>query len=132
MGDDDDIANTLENVVKEKEQELVGWGWGNPQWIANQWTRYKLNHSEWKKLWEAQEGKCAGCGKELAHPIVKTGQVGLKPQTDHLHVEGRQCEAADVRGLLCGRCNNFLGKVRDNMDILAGLLAYLRKHGDLK
>ena len=118
--------------MKDKEQELVGWGWAEKQWVKNQWIRYKLTHSEWKKLWEEQGGKCAGCGGDFAHPVEKSRKMGLKPQTDRLHVEGRQCEAADVRGLLCARCNGFLGKVRDNMDILANLLAYLRKHGELK
>lgn len=115
-----------------KEQEIVGWGWAGKQWLPQQYINYRLQQPQWEQMWMEQEGKCAGCGENLAHPLKKTGQTGLKPQTDHVHVEGRHCEAADVRGLLCGRCNNFLGKIRDNMDILAGLLAYLRKHGDLK
>lgn len=113
------------------EQEEISWGWAKPQWLKNQWVTYKLTHSEWKKLWERQNGRCAGCGKELAHPLLKELRKGLKPETDHLHREGKQCETADVRGLLCHRCNSFLGKIRDNMDILQGLLLYLKQHGDL-
>ena len=128
--DDDDMANTLERIMKE--QELVSYGWAGKSWIQNQWLQYKLNHSDWKRLWEEQEGKCAGCGREFAHPFDKSAKMGLKPQTDHRHVEGRQCETRDVRGLLCRRCNDFLGKIQDNMDVLEGLLAHLRKHGDLK
>ena len=114
-----------------KEQELVAWGWAGKQWLPQQFINYRLTQPLWERLWKEQDGKCAGCKGMLAHPFKKTGQIGLKPETDHLHVEGKHCEAADIRGLLCRRCNNFLGKIRDNMDLLEGLLQHLKKHGDL-
>lgn len=114
-----------------KEKELVMWGWASKGWIPNQWMRYKLTYEGWKKLWEAQNGRCAGCGEEFAHPKEREVKYGVKPETDHEHVEGRACETQDVRGLLCRRCNDFLGKIRDNKDILANLLAYLKRHGEL-
>lgn len=114
-----------------QEQERVGWGWAGKQWLPQQFIKYRVTQALWENLWAGQEGRCAGCQGELAHPLRKEGRLGLKPQTDHLHKEGRQCEAADVRGLLCQRCNIFLGKIRDNQDILGNLLAYLKRHGDL-
>ena len=114
-----------------KVQEQVSWGWASPQWMKNQWKDYKINFDQWKQFWELQGGKCGGCGKDLAHPLIKEMKTGLKPETDHLHVEGRRCEEQDVRGLLCHNCNNLLGKIRDNMKILHGLLAYLKRHGEL-
>lgn len=115
-----------------KEQELVSWGWASKQWLPQQFINYRLTQPLWEHLWAEQGGKCAGCNGALAHPLKKTGERGLKPETDHLHVEGRHCEAADVRGLLCHHCNMLLGKIRDNMDLLDNLLNYLRKHGDIK
>lgn len=114
-----------------KEQELVGWGWAGKQWLPQQWIKYRLQQPDWEQLWAEQSGCCAGCGEEFAHPLRKEGRVGLKPQTDHLHIKGKQCEREDVRGLLCGRCNTLLGKIRDNMVVLKGLLAYLKKYGEL-
>jgi hypothetical protein len=111
-------------------QEKVSWGWAGKQWLPQQWIKYKLTDRAWKALWVRQGGRCAGCREEFAHPLEKEMRFGLKPETDHRHREGEQCEAADVRGLLCGDCNRFLGKIKDNRVVLTNLLAYLRAHGE--
>lgn len=115
-----------------KEQELVPEGWAGKQWLPQQFINYKVTQPFYEQMWAEQDGKCPGCRKKLAHPLKKTGLFGLKPETDHLHREGKHCEVEDVRGILCHRCNGLLGKIRDSMDILSGLLEYLKKHGDLK
>lgn len=113
-----------------KNEELVPWGWASPRWPEHTWQAYKLTTSDWRKLWAKQEGKCAGCRRELAHPLDKQARFGLKPETDHRHVAGRACESQDVRGLLCKSCNQLLGKIQDNLKLLHGLLEYLKAHGD--
>lgn len=116
-----------------KEQELVPWGWPTKigVWIQNNWLKYKLTAEAWRKVYERQGGKCAGCLKELANPLDKQmGKFGLKPQVDHRHVEGRQCEEEDVRGLLCGECNRLLGQIQDDKALMERLVAYLKQHGD--
>lgn len=119
-----------ETDLKEQERVIGGWGLKHGQWMKNIWVGYKIKYDAWKLLWAAQEGKCAGCKGEFAHPLERSMTLGLKPEVDHRHVIGRSCEAQDVRGLLCRRCNNFLGKIRDNATTLQNLVEYLRKHGD--
>jgi hypothetical protein len=41
---------------------------------------------------------------------------------DHDHATGA------IRGLLCRRCNDVLGKVDDDREILRRAMTYLKKH----
>ena len=107
-----------------EEDKLIGWGWAKPFYSNNLWSRYKINREIWLKMWGEQNGLCAGCQGELAHAFIKDLKVGLRPEVDHDHATGK------VRGLLCRRCNDFLGKVKDNVDLLHRLQQYLQKHGD--
>ncbi len=107
------------------EQKLVVWGWSPKGYSADIYKTYLLNRQNYLKIWDRQNGKCAGCRGEFAHPVEKIiDRFGLKPEVDHCHKNGH------VRGLLCRRCNGFLGKIQDNKDILAGLLAYLKERGE--
>ena len=107
------------------EQTQIGWGWAGAQWTKNIWINYKLTFEEFSKYWTLQNGKCAGCKEELAHPKIKEMRTGLKPEVDHCHKTGK------VRGLLCRRCNDFLGKVQDNQALLHALQEYLKRNGEL-
>jgi len=120
-----------------KEQELVPNGWPKnlTNWQNNNWVLYGLNTQAWRRLFDRQGGKCAGCGEALADPITKNGKMGLKPQVDHRHQAdepkvGRKCEEGAVRGLLCGECNRLLGQIQDNRALMERLVAYLKSHGD--
>ena len=57
----------------------------------------------------AQGGTCAVCSGPAQH-------------VDHDH------ETGEVRGILCFNCNQALGNVRDNPDVLRGLARYLDLH----
>lgn len=72
--------------------------------------RYGLTIDEYDALFEAQGGLCAICGE----PDV----TGRRVAVDHDHVTGR------VRGLLCGRCNMFVGLIERGL--LDAALSYLR------
>lgn len=113
-----------------KEQELTCGGWAPKTYLQHIFIRYRMSDRDYRRHWDAQDGKCAGCKGSLAHPWEKNLVLGLRPEVDHEHKEpGRKgCEAADVRGLLCRRCNDFLGKIQDNMDILQSLVDYLKQH----
>lgn len=118
-----------------KDGELLPWGYAPKTWMRDIWLQYKLTHEKWKLFFERQNGKCAGCGKDFAHPTTKDmNRAGVKSQVDHRHrwVNGveQQCETEDVRGLLCAPCNRLLGVINDNRTTLQNLVNYLKQHGD--
>ncbi len=117
-----------------KDQEQIGWGWAPKGYLNTIFQRYRINNLHIEAMWGRQGGLCAGCKIEFAHPFRKELKTGVKCEVDHKHVDEsklqmlQKCEAKDVRGLLCRRCNDFLGKVEDNKDTLRNLLNYLDAH----
>lgn len=78
-------------------------------------ARHKLTGEEYRRLFEAQDGRCALCGRDYfgwgggRRPLV----------VDHCHETGK------VRGLLCGSCNTALGRFGDNPARLRQAADYL-------
>jgi hypothetical protein len=70
--------------------------------------RYGLGQVDIDQILAGQNGTCAVCGRP------DPGHV------DHDHKSGR------VRGMLCFNCNQALGNVRDNLQVIYGLATYLR------
>lgn len=68
--------------------------------------RYGIGMAEVEAMIADQGGTCAVC-------------PGAPEHVDHDHVTGR------VRGVLCFNCNQALGNVRDNPEVLQGLIDYL-------
>lgn len=56
-------------------------------------------------MFQKQNGRCAICR-------VQFSKLPKKPHVDHSHVTGQ------VRGLLCGRCNQRLGMLGDEYDVV--------------
>lgn len=78
-------------------------------------SRYGISWEEYERLFKAQRGKCAICGKM---------QVGKLLAVDHRHGSN----PIFIRGLLCTACNTFLLKtLRDNKRVARGLVEYLTK-----
>ena len=73
----------------------------------------------YKKMFEAQGGRCAICGAKEGHKS-KSG-VSCKLAVDHCHETGK------IRGLLCGRCNRGLGYLRE--ENLSSALEYVKGAG---
>lgn len=74
--------------------------------------RYGITIEDHREMMKRQDGRCALCRRE---PRSK-----LKPlAVDHDHKTGK------VRGLLCGLCNGFLGKVEADPTILERITPYL-------
>ena len=73
---------------------------------------YGLTPQDWDDMYISQGGSCAICG---------THQSNLKKRlhVDHCHDTGK------VRGLLCMSCNNGIGSMKDNIEILANAIKYL-------
>lgn len=75
--------------------------------IAN----YKLSAGEYDERYKTQGGKCAIC--RWATGATK------KLAVDHNHTTGM------VRGLLCGPCNQFLGRMGDDPEAFLRAYKYL-------
>ena len=65
-------------------------------------------------------GTCEICGKAVS---LRAKNFHEKPNIDHCHKTGA------VRGLLCGYCNNLLGRCKDDVSILESAVRYLNERG---
>jgi hypothetical protein len=76
--------------------------------------RYGISLSEKLKIIKNQGSKCSICGKflDLNNPF--------KVHMDHNH------RTKKIRGVLCSRCNHFLGYVRENIVYLEKVIIYLK------
>lgn len=85
--------------------------WNTPEANRRRKLKYKYNITpeDYDKMYLNQEGKCAICND-------KHNKLNI----DHCHTTGK------VRGLLCTNCNQALGKVKDNIDILKSAIEYLK------
>ena len=63
---------------------------------------------------------CPICGNEMSFDHKDTHAW---PNIDHCHASGK------VRGVICGRCNNLLGRAKDNVTILKKAISYLNQNG---
>ena len=82
-------------------------------------NKYGMTYDEVVAMKDACGNKCQICGA----PPEESHQGNLV--VDHCHDTGV------VRGILCGRCNIVLGKVKDSPELLHKLVDYLKQHGKL-
>jgi len=74
--------------------------------------KYGITLKDYQNLWDAQMGECASCGDPLE-----------KSWIDHDHRYGNNWWA--VRGLLCPNCNLALGHLKDDIERINRLAAYV-------
>lgn len=74
----------------------------------------KMSVEEYILLLEYQGGGCATCGAKRSH-------TGRRLCVDHCH------RTVVIRGILCDSCNISLGLLKDNIETLKSLVAYLEK-----
>ena len=100
---------------KEKKLEYNRkWRKNNPKKALQQQIRkYCLSYIEWEIMWEAQDGKCAICGRNF--------KTIFSACVDHNHITGQ------IRGLLCRSCNYGIGNFKDNPVLLIEASKYLIK-----
>mgnify|MGYP000057583941 CR=1 FL=1 len=87
-------------------------------WHKNYYLQkeYGIGLEQYNALFEAQKGCCAICGR---HQI----EIGATLAVDHNHATGV------VRELLCTACNQGIGLLKENTQILLKAIEYLKKHG---
>jgi hypothetical protein len=71
---------------------------------------YRITAEEYEKIFKFQNGRCAICQKK-----PKKSKLAV----DHCHKTGL------IRGLLCWRCNNAIGKFSDDQTLLWSAFMYL-------
>ncbi len=83
--------------------------------------KYGVHPNEFNQKLKEQNYVCAICEEPETskHYITKEAK---KLSQDHCHSTGK------MRGLLCTRCNHFLGRVNENIELLEKMIAYLIKH----
>jgi hypothetical protein len=84
----------------------------------NTLARYGLTPKQYEEMIDACNGLCEICGRP------ETKLYAGKPRhlsIDHCH------DSMKVRGLLCDACNNALGRVNDDIEILKSMIKYLEE-----
>lgn len=82
--------------------------------------KYKLTKLMYMELLEQQNGVCAICK-------LPPNRNWLAVDHDHSCCPGTKTCGKCIRGLLCGSCNSFLGRVNDDSN---SLIAYLNKYAE--
>jgi hypothetical protein len=72
---------------------------------------YGITLNDFLRMSEEVGNSCEVCGDA---PVV----------LDHCHTTG------EVRGILCNKCNQALGLMRDNADLIVKLSDYLKRQGE--
>ena len=81
--------------------------------------RYNLSEDEYKKLIQKNNGNCWICNIEKATCI----------DHDHSCCPGKSYSCGKcIRGYLCINCNNAIGRLKDNVEILENAIQYLQGH----
>lgn len=78
---------------------------------SKQLRKYGLTWEDYARMYEAQEGRCAICGK------AEDGSLSV----DHDHATNT------IRGLLCRLCNKGLGIFKDSQLLLQSAQSYLMR-----
>lgn len=81
----------------------------------NRKKQWGLTREQFEQMKADQGGRCAICGTEYWGGKHKEAII------DHCHKTGK------IRGLLCNRCNQAMGKFEDDPDLLEKVVVYLRK-----
>jgi hypothetical protein len=77
--------------------------------------RYGINTDDYEAMLDAQFFECLICHTDIE-------QCTRELDVDHCH----HCN--QVRGLLCGSCNQGLGSFKDNLENILAAAEYLRSH----
>lgn len=81
--------------------------------------KFGLTLEDYYRMYDEQEGLCGSC--RYPETDTRNGKVRWL-SVDHCHSTG------SVRGLLCGNCNNGLGRFKDDPDLLRKAADYLERH----
>ena len=88
-------------------------------------VQYGITPEDFDRMLEAQDGKCAICGREDSTSKIDPSKAQHKSvhrlHIDHDHTTG------EIRALLCGTCNRGIGSFHENPELLEAAARYLRR-----
>lgn len=84
--------------------------------------KHGITPEQYEEMWNEQEGRCANprCGAWFE---MRAADFRNALHVDHDH------ETGEVRALLCASCNAALGRAKDDVERLLGLVEYLAMFG---
>lgn len=85
---------------------------------------YNIHPNDYNNKLKEQNFVCAICEKPETSLFRNTPGKVKKLSQDHDHKTGK------MRGLLCSRCNHFLGRVNEDLNLIQSMIDYLNKHKD--
>ena len=87
-------------------------------------VKYGLTVEQFEAMLEAQEYRCGLCGDDLD----MDKHNGVCVDHDHACCPGEKTCGRCLREILCGDCNQGLGRFKDDIAILQSAIAYLRQY----
>lgn len=81
-------------------------------------TKYGISVEDYRKMWESQGKRCALCMRQV---------TWRAPDVDHDHTIEKLYGVMVIRGLLCSRCNQALGRFEHSDEVLSNLVKYVQK-----
>jgi hypothetical protein len=125
----EEIAAYSKNYRKENNERVKKWknDWyhNNPEKGKEMHRRhyfkrnYGLTPEDYERMKQERNNKCDICGN-ICDKRRKDG-LPLEPCIDHDH------NTKKIRGMLCNRCNQTLGRIEDDPDLLLKMIDYLRR-----
>lgn len=100
----------------QRATRMRAWAKRNPDKVRNQKLKaaYGITLEQYNELLAKQNGMCAICGSPPGDGRSKYLHV------DHCHLTKK------VRGLLCGNCNQGLGRFEHDVGVLSEAIRYLQ------
>lgn len=118
-------TNIVEERARQKKQRgsevYLSWRERNKESIKKKSKAYDLRKQfgitleDYNQMFNNQNGCCAICNKHQ-------GEFKKALAVDHNHSTGK------IRGLLCFKCNTFLGKANDDVNVLSNAIKYLNNN----
>lgn len=117
------IKKTMENNQKHSNRtnkSNLEWRNRNPEKIkeiyrvSNLKRKFNLSIEDYNKMFFDQKGRCKICDKHQ-------NQFKKALAVDHCHTTGK------IRGLLCASCNTAIGHLKDDVNLLAKAINYLKE-----
>lgn len=94
-------------------------------------NRYGISQTQWQIMYDLQMGVCAIC--EEPETTLSNGHIArLCIDHDHTCCSGVKSCGKCVRGLICRKCNDGLGRFRDNSTNLYNAAKYINYYTQRK